>query len=133
MRSVLSALLFVHGLVHAVGFIGPLELISRAPFQTVVFHRPLANDSLAARSLAVLWLLLALAFSVASVALITRASWWFPFTAVLTFASMLLCTAAWPATKAGLAVNVVLLCACLVLERAELWTDLLALFRVLSF
>jgi len=131
MRSVLSGLLFVHGLVHVVGFVGPLQLVAQAPFQTVFFGKPIPNTSPGARAMAVLWLLLALAFSVASVAAFLRASWWFPFTTLVLLASLALCVSAWPATKAGAALSLGLLVMCLVMERAQLWTDLLALLRVL--
>ncbi|HEY6879548.1 MAG TPA: hypothetical protein VI299_16090 [Polyangiales bacterium] len=132
MRSALSAVLFLHGLVHVVGFIGPLELVPEAPFRTVVFGKPIANRSPAARSLAVLWLLLAFGFSVASVALFTHASWWFPFTTLVIVASMVMCSTAWPATQAGLILDAVLLVVCVFVARAQLWVDFLAMFRALS-
>lgn len=131
MRSVLSALLFVHGLVHTVGFIGPLGVIPQAPFQTRVFGRAVPNASPVARSLAVLWLLLALAFSTASVALFAHASWWFPFTVSVVLCSSALCVSALPASRVGLAVNAGVLLACTLIVRAQLWADLVALLRVL--
>lgn len=131
MQSTLSAVLFLHGLVHVVGFIGPLELVSTAPFQTVVFGRAIPNRSPAARSLAAAWLLLALAFSVASVAVFVHASWWFPFTSLVLLASLAMCLSAWPGTRVGAALDVVLLLLCLLAERAPLWSDLVALLRSL--
>lgn len=133
MRSILSALLFLHGLAHVAGFIGPLELVSQPPFRTVVFQRTMINQSPVGRSLGAAWLLLAFAFSVASVAIVVQASWWFPYTALVLFASLFLCVTAWPMTKLGVLVNFALLLACLVMQRAQLWADLVALLRVLPF
>jgi hypothetical protein len=133
MRSALSALLLLHGLVHAVGFIGPLELVSSAPYQTRWFGRPIVNSSPAARSLAMLWLLLVLAYSLAAVAVFVQAGWWIPFTLVTTFASLLLCLTAWPASKVGLAVDGLILLMCLWALHAKLGLALLALIRALPF
>lgn len=132
MRVVLSTLLFLHGLVHVVGFIGPLELITSAPFQSTVLGQRVANESPLVRCLAMLWLLCALAFSIASVASFQLASWWLPFTACVILASMLLCLTAWPMAKVGLLMNAGLLLALLSVRHASLWVDLLALMRAWS-
>jgi hypothetical protein len=131
MRSILSGLLFLHGLVHVVGFVAPMNLVPNAHFQTMAFGRPLPNASPAARSLGVLWLLNALAFSVASVGVFADASWWFPAAVLVLLGSMMLCITSWPTAKVGLVLDVTLLAACLFVERAQLWSDLLALLRVL--
>ncbi len=133
MRSVISALLFLHGLLHVVGFVGPLELVPQARLQTVLLGRSIPNTSPMARSLGVVWLLLTLAFSVASVAVFVHASWWFPFTTLLLLASLLLCLATLPTNKACAALDAGLLMCCFLFERAQLWTDLLALLRTLAF
>jgi hypothetical protein len=133
MRSALSAVIFLHGLIHVVGFVGPLELVPAAPFQTVLFGRAVPNASPAARAMGVVWLLMALLFSVASVAIFAHASWWFPFTTLALLMSLLLCLVAWPVAKVGAAVDAGLLLVCLLMERAQLWSDLTALLRTLPF
>ena len=132
-RSALCALFFLHGLVHVIGFIGPLDLVPSAPFELTWFGRKVVHASPLAWSVSALWLSTAFAYAVASIAVFTQATWWIPFTSVITLASLALCLTAVPASKVGVMVDGLILLILFGLQHTQLWRDLLALIRVLPF
>jgi len=108
MRLVLALLLIAHGIAHLVGFVSSWELATLAelPYKTTVFSGRLDLGDAGIRLIGVLWLLAALAFLVAAIALATGMSWAGRFMLAAVIASALLCVAGWPDARIGLAVNV---------------------------
>lgn len=115
MRIGLALLLLLHGLAHLVGFLTPWGLapaVRSAPAITplrVLFGGRLTLGDDAWRGFGLLWLAVAFGFAVAAVATGLGASW--SITAVIGVAliSLLMTLAWWPATRAGAAVNVLIL------------------------
>jgi hypothetical protein len=107
MRFALAFLLVAHGIAHLVGFISSWRLATLAelPYKTTVFSGRLDLGDAGIRMLGVLWLLAALAFLVAAIALATGMGWAGKVIPAAVIASALLCLAAWPDARIGLVVN----------------------------
>ena len=108
MRFVLVVILVAHGIAHLVGFISSWELATLAelPYKTTVFSGRLDVGDAGIRVIGVLWLLAALAFLVAAIAVATGMSWAGRFMLATVIESALLCVAGWPDARLGLALNV---------------------------
>ena len=107
MRFVLAFVPVAHGIAHLVGFVSSWKLATLAelPYKTTIFSGRLDVGDAGIRVIGVLWLLAALAFLVAAVALATATGWAGRFILVAVSASALLCVAGWPDARIGLAVN----------------------------
>jgi hypothetical protein len=108
MRFVLAFFLLAHGVAHLVGFVSSWKLATLAelPYKTTVFSGRVDVGDAGIRVMGVLWLLAALAFLVAAIAVATEAGWAVQFTVAGVTASMMLCLAGWPDAHIGVAVNV---------------------------
>lgn len=111
MRFVLAFFLVAHGVAHLVGVVSSWKLVALAevPYRTTVFAGRVDLGDAGIRVVGVLWLLAALAFVVAAIAVATQAAWAPHLTLAAASASLLLCTATWPETRIGVAVNVLVL------------------------
>jgi len=107
MRFALAFLLVAHGIAHLVGFISSWRLATLAelPYKTTVFSGRLDVGDAGIRMIGVLWLLAALAFLVAAMALATGTGWAGRVMLPAVIASALLCVAGWPDARIGLVVN----------------------------
>jgi hypothetical protein len=107
MRFVLAFLLAAHGIAHIPGFISSWKLATLAelPYKTTIFSGRLDVGDAGIRIIGVLWLVAALAFLVAAIALATATAWAGRFMSAAVLASALLCVAGWPDARMGLAVN----------------------------
>jgi hypothetical protein len=108
MRFVLASFLLAHGVAHLVGFVSSWKLATLAelPYKTTVFSGRVDVGDAGIRVMGVLWLLAALAFLVAAIAVATEAGWAVRLTVVGVIASLMLCLAGWPDARIGVAVNV---------------------------
>jgi hypothetical protein len=108
MRFVLAFFLLAHGVAHLVGFVSSWKLATLAelPYKTTVFSGRVDVGDAGIRVMGVLWLLAALAFLVAAIAVATEAGWAVGLTVVGVIASLMLCLAGWPDARIGVAVNV---------------------------
>jgi hypothetical protein len=108
MRFVLAFLLLAHGLAHLVGFVSSwkLAILAELPYKTTLFSGRVDVGDAGIRVMGVLWLLAALAFLVAAIAVATEASWAVRFTLAAVIASLMLCVVGWPDARIGVAVNV---------------------------
>jgi hypothetical protein len=108
MRFVLAFFLLAHGVAHLVGFVSSWKLATLAelPYKTTVFSGRVDVGDGGIRVMGVLWLLAALAFLVAAIAVATEAGWAGRFTVAAGIASLMLCLVGWPDTRVGVAVNV---------------------------
>jgi hypothetical protein len=108
MRFVLAFFLLAHGVAHLVGFVSSWKLATLAelPYKTTVFSGRVDVGDAGIRVMGLLWLLAALAFLVASIAVATEAGWAVRFTLAAVIASLMLCLVGWPDARVGVAVNV---------------------------
>jgi hypothetical protein len=108
MRFVLAVLLVAHGVAHLAGFVSSWKLATLAelPYKTAIFSGHLDVGDAGIRVMGVLWLLAALAFQVAAIAVATEAGWAVRFTLAGVIASLMLCAVGWPDARIGVAVNV---------------------------
>lgn len=90
------------------GFVSSWRLATLAelPHKTTVFSGRVDVGDAGIRVMGVLWLLAALAFLVAAIAVATEAGWAVRFTVAGVIASLMLCLAGWPDARIGVAVNV---------------------------
>jgi hypothetical protein len=110
MRFVLAFVLAAHGVAHLVGFVSSWQLATLAelPYKTTIFSGRLDVGDAGIRVIGVLWLLGAVAFLVTAIALTTGMGWAGRLMLAAVIASALLCVAAWPDARLGLAVNLAL-------------------------
>ena len=108
MRFVLAFFLLAHGVAHLVGFVSSWKLATLAelPYKTTVFSGRVDVGDAGIRVMGALWLLAALAFLVAAIAVATDAGWAVRFTLAGIIASLMLCVVGWPDARIGVAVNV---------------------------
>jgi len=108
MRFVLAFFLLAHGVAHLVGFVSSWKLATLAelPYKTTVFSSRVDVGDAGIRVMGVLWLLAALAFLVAAIAVATEAGWAVRFTLAAVVSSFMLCVVGWPDARIGVAVNV---------------------------
>jgi len=107
MRFVLAFLLFAHGVAHLVGFISSWQLATLAelPYKTTIFAGRVNLGDAGMRVVGTMWLLGAVAFTIAAIALASGTSWAGRFILPVVIASSLLCVAGWPDARIGLGVN----------------------------
>jgi hypothetical protein len=108
MRYMLAFFLLAHGVAHLVGFVSSWKLATLAelPYKTTVLSGRVDVGDAGIRVMGVLWLLAALAFLVAAIAVATDAGWAVRFTLAGVIASLMLCLVGWPDARVGVAVNV---------------------------
>ena len=108
MRFVLAFFLLAHGVAHLVGFVSSWKLATLAelPYKTTLFSGRVDVGDAGIRVTGVLWLLTALVFLVAAIAVAAEAGWAARFTLAAAVASLILCVVAWPDARIGVAVNV---------------------------
>jgi hypothetical protein len=117
MRLVLAIALALHGLAHLVGFLVPwgwapapaADAARAASAGNVLFGGRVVLGPGAARALAILWLVAAIAFVIVATAVWRDAAWWRPALLVTALASLALCVAWWPDARIGAAIDAVLL------------------------
>lgn len=117
MRFVLSFLLIVHGVAHLVGFVVPWKLIPtpEMPYRTTVLGGNVDLGHAGIRVVGLLWLGLAVGFTVVGVLLMLNRPWHTGALA-LASASLVLCALQWPESRIGVAVNLFLLATLYVLR-----------------
>jgi len=108
MRFALGFLLVAHGVAHLVGFVSSWKLATLAelPYKTTVFSGRVELGDAGVRVMGTLWLLAALAFLVAAIAVGTATNWASRFTLAVAIASLMLCFVSWPDARIGVALNV---------------------------
>lgn len=107
MRYAFALLLVAHGVAHLVGFVSAWKLATLAelPYRTTLFSGHLDVGEAGIRLVGVLWLLAALTFLVAAVAVANEGVWARRALSVALLVSAPLCAAAWPEARLGLAVD----------------------------
>lgn len=119
LRIVLGTVLVLHGLIHLLGFAVYLRLatIEGLSYGTALLSGKLEVGEAGARIFGLLWLLAAVGFVVASVAVFALFPWWWTFTLWVTLLSLVVTALGWPDPWFGVVVNVVILAYLLVGER----------------
>ncbi len=110
-RIVVAILLIGHGLVHLLGFVVPWRLASleEMPYKTTLLAGTLDVGATGIRAVGLLWLLAAIGFVAAGVAVLTLHPWWGSITLGVTLFSLALCVLGWPDARFGLLINVAIL------------------------
>jgi hypothetical protein len=106
-----AAVLAVHGLIHLIGFVVPWGLAQVDGFtaRTSVLAGAISVGDAGARVVGVAWLLAAVGFVVAAIAVARGAEFAGAFTAGLVFASIGLCLLGLPEAATGIPVNLAIL------------------------
>lgn len=117
-RNLAAAVLALHGLIHLIGFVVPWRIAALEGFayRTSALNGALELGDPGARLVGLAWLVLAIAFVVAAVAVWRRARWAAPTVGALAVASLAVCALGLPETIAGIAVNAAILAALAVLS-----------------
>lgn len=110
-RIFVATLLIGHGLVHLLGFVVPWRLatLEEMPYKTTLLAGSLDVGAAGIRVVGLLWLLAAVGFVVAGVAVFTQHPWWGAVTLGVTLFSLALCILGWPEARFGLLVNLAIL------------------------
>ena len=111
MRLALSLLFIVHGLSHLPGFLVPWGLVASAemPYTTKVLGGTADLGSVGIRLVSILWLVAAVAFVVAGIAVLVSDGAWRTLALAAVAGSLSLTILGWPQSRIGLALNLVLL------------------------
>jgi hypothetical protein len=118
-----SIVLIMHGLIHLMGTTAYLKLaeIKGLPYKTTVLG---GRWDLGANGIAVygaLWVVAAVGFVAAAVAVIAGWSWWQPLLLGVTLFSLVLTTLDWGVAYAGVIINIVILAVVWVGPRIANW------------
>lgn len=110
-RIVLVPILRLHGVVHLLGLVVPWQLAEPQgfPYKTTLLGGRLNAGPVGIRVVGVLWLVAAVAFVVAAIALWTQQPWWWGAAVATAAASLVLTVLSWPEARVGVVINVVLL------------------------
>jgi hypothetical protein len=102
-----AAALALHGLIHLIGFVVPwgLAQVEGFPYRTTAFAGAIELGDMGARAVGVAWLLLAVGFVIAAVALWRRELWAVPVAVGLAIGSAVVCAAGLPEAAVGIAVD----------------------------
>ncbi len=122
MRIVVSILLLLHGIAHLPGFLVAWQLPrpSDLPYSTRLLADTVDIGDGGMRIMGVLWLIAGLACVVAAVAGVGDASGWLTIALAAVGFSLVLCIVGYPASRMGLAFNLVLLVVLLVMRTGVL-------------
>jgi hypothetical protein len=101
----------IHGLIHLLGFIAywPLANIPELPYKTTLFGGRLDLGTAGTRAYSLLWLLAALGFVSAAIALLLGRSFWAPLMLSSVLLSLVICILDWQGAFRGALIDVVLL------------------------
>ncbi len=104
-------LLTIHGLIHLMGFAAywPLTEIKNLPYKTTLLTERWDVGASGIRIISLLWLLAAVGFVAAAVALITHQGWWLPLLFGVTLLSLGLTVLDWSVAYRGALINLVIL------------------------
>jgi hypothetical protein len=105
--ALVAAALALHGVIHLIGFVVPWGLgqVEGFPYRTTAFGGAIDLGDGGARAIGVAWLLLAIGFVIAALALWRRAPWAVPLVVVLAVGSAVVCAAGLPEAGVGILVD----------------------------
>jgi hypothetical protein len=113
MRIALATFMSIHAIAHLVGFFG-----AWAPTRTTIFGGRIDLGTSWIKLVGICWLLLALTFAGTAAATVIGVHGWLRVAIAVTGASLALCLVQLPETKFGVMMNVVLLAALVLGQRA---------------
>ena len=107
----LVAMAVLHGLIHLMGFVAywPLATVSALPYKTTLLGARLDLGASGMRGFSLAWLLAALGFAAATVALAFGKSWWAPLMLGTVLLSLMICMLDWGVAFRGALIDVVFL------------------------
>ncbi len=110
-RIVLMIVLMALGLIHLIGFVVPWRLatIEGMAYKTTLLAGGLNVGDTGVRVVGLLWLLLALGFVVAGVAVVTGQPWWRTVTLGVTLLSLVVTILGLPDSPFGVLINLIFL------------------------
>lgn len=110
-QIILAAAVAIHGLIHMLGFAAywPLAKIAELPYKTSLLGGRLELGAGGMRLYSLLWLLPALGFLVAGIALAARWPFWAPLMLASVLLSIVLCILDWGAAFRGAWIDVAIL------------------------
>ena len=108
---ILIAVAVFHGLIHLMGFVAywPLTTVSGLPYKTTLLGGRLDLGAAGMRAFSLAWLLAALGFVVAAVALAFGKSWWAPIMLGAVLLSLVICILDWGVAFRGALIDVAFL------------------------
>ncbi len=115
MLKILTVILVIvaglHGLIHLLGFVAywPLAKVSQLPYKTTLLGERLAVGEIGMRIYSVMWLLAALGFVAAAVALALGKPAWAPLMLGAALLSLVICILDWRAASWGAAIDILIL------------------------
>ena len=110
-HTIVAIIFIIHGLVHLIGFAVPWRLaeVEGFAYKTTLLFGNLDVGDTGIRAVGLFWLLAAIGFVVAGVALFTLQPWWQVITLGVTLFSLLLCILGLPESKFGVLINLAIL------------------------
>ncbi|MDI6779511.1 MAG: hypothetical protein QME25_04870 [Bacteroidota bacterium] len=109
LRLILSFIIFIHGLIHILGFVKEWQLaeISQLTGKTLF---PLSGSL--PKTVGVLWLFVCLLFIVSAASFLQKKEWWWMIACVAIIVSQILIIIYWQEAKFGTIASIIILVAC---------------------
>lgn len=110
-RIFISILLFIHGLIHLLGFVVNWKIsdIEEMSYKTTVLYGLIDVGEKGIKFIGVLWLIIALSFIISAIWILTLSQGTLIPLFIVTIFSIILCIIGLPESLAGLVFNIVLI------------------------
>jgi hypothetical protein len=110
-RRIAAVAVAAHGLIHLIGFVVPwgIAQVEGFPYRTTALGGAVALGDAGARAVGLAWLVIAVGFVVAGIALWRDARWAPAFAATLAVVSIAVCALGLPEAAFGIVVNLAIL------------------------
>jgi hypothetical protein len=110
-RRIAAVAVAAHGLIHLIGFVVPwgITQVEGFPYRTTALGGAVALGDAGARAVGLAWLVLAVGFVLAGIALWRDARWAPALAAALAVASIAVCALGLPEAAFGIVVNLAIL------------------------
>jgi hypothetical protein len=111
MRLALAVLMMLHGIAHLVGMVVSWQL---APLEGAVYRTTLLSGHVdvgdaGMRVMGAFWLIAAISFGLASYGAFSSHSWWVSAAVAISLFSLFLSVLAWPDSRIGVVLNLLIL------------------------
>lgn len=111
MRTAVAIFMMLHGIAHLPGFVVPWRIATfkDTPYKTTLLAGRIDVGDVGIRIIGVLWLIVAIAFVVAGIAMIADTEWWGAMAGCVALISLVLSLLSLPEARIGVAVNIAIL------------------------
>jgi hypothetical protein len=110
-RIIIAIVLMIHGLIHLLGFVVPWRLatVDGLTYKTTVLAGRFDVGERGTRVIGLLWLVAAVGFVAAGIAVLTLHPWWPALLLIIALFSLIITLLGWPEAQIGVLINLIIL------------------------